>query len=209
MKANLYTHTGKKQDKKVSLPKPVFEAQVDPQLMAQAIHVYKKNQAQHTSKVQTRTEVSLTKSKWYQQKGTGRARHGAQSAPIFVGGGVAHGPKGIKPQRKKMNKKMRKASFRGAFSYLADNHKITVIKGLDKLKPKTKKLASLLDKVKAQENTLIVVAEQYPGLELSARNIPNLIVARFDHTNIHDLLKTKHLIIDQKAIKPLAQWLEK
>lgn len=209
MKATIYSHTGQKDDQKVALPESIFQAQVNPDLMAQAIHVYKQNQAQHTSKVQTRTEVNLTKSKWYQQKGTGRARHGAKSAPIFVGGGVAHGPKGIKPKRKKLNKKMKKQSFRGALSYLAENHQITVIKDLDKIKPKTQKLASLLDKIKAQEPTLLIVGQKYPDLNLAGRNIPHLTITRFDHINIHDLLKTQHLIIDKQAIEPLTNWLAK
>lgn len=207
MKANLYTHTGAKDEKQVTLPESVFQFKVNPQLMAQAIHVYKQNQTQHTSKTQSRSEVALTKSKWYRQKGTGRARHGSKNAPIFVGGGVAHGPKGLKPKAKKLNKKMRKQSYRGALSYLAQERQITVIKDLDKVQPKTKKLASILDKINAQESTLLLVAQNYPDLELAARNLPHLIVTRFDHLNIHDLLKTQHLLIDQAALQPLTNWL--
>src|SRR5688572_24665900 len=94
-KLNYVDHLGKKlEDLKVS--EALFAAKVSPALIAQAVRVYQDRQHQHTSKVKTRGEISLTTAKWFKQKGTGRARHGAKSAHIFVGGGVAHGPDGIR-----------------------------------------------------------------------------------------------------------------
>src|SRR3989344_8061779 len=75
------------------LPKEVFGAKINQPLMAQAVRVYLANQRQGNAHTKSRGEITLTTAKWYRQKGTGRARHGAKSAPIFVGGGVAHGPK--------------------------------------------------------------------------------------------------------------------
>lgn len=209
MKVNSYNHTGKKLDQ-ATLPKSVFAVSVSPDLMAQAVHVHRKNQSQYTSKTKTRSQVSLTKSKWYQQKGTGRARHGAKSAPIFVGGGIAHGPKGIKPKNKKLNKKMRRSSLRGAFTFLANQRSTFIVEDLDKIKPKTVKLNTLLNKITdTGKPILILINQQYPNLSLAAGNIPNLTVTNFNQVNIHQLLKTQTLIIDKKALKPLKNWLSK
>src|SRR5579884_516617 len=79
----------------ITLPKEIFGAKVNPQLMSQAVRVYLANQRQGNAATKTRGEINMTTAKWYRQKGTGRARHGAKSAPIFVKGGVAHGPQPV------------------------------------------------------------------------------------------------------------------
>src|SRR3989338_11153263 len=78
----------------INLPEQLFAAKVNPQLMAQAVRVFLSNQRKAHAKSKTRGEIIRTTRKWYRQKGTGRARHGAQSAPLFVGGAKAHGPRG-------------------------------------------------------------------------------------------------------------------
>ncbi|MBI1872200.1 50S ribosomal protein L4, partial [Candidatus Collierbacteria bacterium] len=80
-----------------TLDSRIFDYKVNEALLSQVIHVYRANTHQNTSKVKTRGEVNRTTKKVYRQKGTGNARHGARSAPIYVGGGVAHGPSGVSP----------------------------------------------------------------------------------------------------------------
>src|SRR3989338_10897476 len=96
-----------KEEKTIELPKDIFSVSANPSLLAQAVRVYLVNQRQGNVKVKTRSEVIGSTRKIYRQKGTGKARHGAIKAPIFVGGGVAHGPK-QKDYNLKFNKKMRK-----------------------------------------------------------------------------------------------------
>src|SRR3989337_4392523 len=96
------------QNKKVdtmTLPKEIFGLPDNPNLMAQAIRVYLANQHQGSKKTLTRGEVNRTTAKVWKQKGTGRARHGSRKAPIFVGGGIAHGPRGVTAASLKLTKK--------------------------------------------------------------------------------------------------------
>src|SRR3989344_6587757 len=81
---------------KPNLPKEIFEQPVTAQMLSQAVRVHLANQRQGTQNAKTRAEIARTRKKLYKQKGTGGARHGDRRAPIFVGGGIAHGPKGIK-----------------------------------------------------------------------------------------------------------------
>lgn len=204
--ANLYDTTGKKL-KPATLPKEVFAVEVNPTLVTQAIHVYRTNQSQHTSKTKTRGEINLTKAKWFRQKGTGRARHGAQSAPIFVGGGVAHGPKGIAPRNRKLNKKMRLASLRSVLTQLANDKKITIISGLDKLDAKTSKLDSLLTKLELNHKTLLLTDKPTTNLKKASNNLNYLQINHTTLTNIYNLLTAKHLLIDQDSLNTLKAWL--
>src|SRR5690554_4960009 len=105
MKLTVITATSKASSIEVS--DAVFGQKANPTLLAQAVRVYLSNLRQGTSKVKTRSEVSRTRAKWYRQKGTGNARHGARSAPIFVGGGVAHGPNGQQNWTKSLSRKMK------------------------------------------------------------------------------------------------------
>ena len=112
---DVYSTSGKKTST-TSVKKKFFEAKINSSLMAQAIRVYLSNQRQAPAKTKSRGEVKVTKKKVWRQKGTGRARHGSRNAPIFVGGGKAHGPSGTQNYKLKMSKKMKKASLFSALS---------------------------------------------------------------------------------------------
>ncbi len=114
MKVPVRNMAGKEVDT-IELPADIFEAEINIDLMHQAYVRQMANARLGTHKTKTRGEVNRTKRKWYRQKGTGRARHGSRNAPIFVGGGVAHGPLPRK-YRKDMPKKMRRAALRSALS---------------------------------------------------------------------------------------------
>ncbi|HIE38386.1 MAG TPA: 50S ribosomal protein L4, partial [Anaerolineae bacterium] len=102
----------------IELPPDIFEAPVNVSLMHQALVRQLANARLGTHKTKSRGEVNRTKAKWYRQKGTGRARHGSRNAPIFVGGGVAHGPR-PRSYGKRMPRKMRRAALRSALSVKA------------------------------------------------------------------------------------------
>ena len=123
---------------KKSLDPRVFAYPVNPALLTQVLHVYRDNAHQNTSKVKTRGELTRTTRKMYKQKGTGNARHGSRMAPIFVGGGVAHGPTGVQPTNLKLNRKMKAAAF-GRYSLLYAKDKLLELVTLPQFKtPKAK-----------------------------------------------------------------------
>ena len=110
----------------IELPAGVFEQTINRDLMHQALVRQMANARRGSHNTQTRSEVSRTTAKWYRQKGTGRARHGSRRAPIFVGGGVAHGPK-QRSYTKDMPRKMRRGALRSALSVKAQNGDIIVM----------------------------------------------------------------------------------
>ena len=171
---SIYGIDGKEQ-KTVELPSQVFAVAENKSLLAQAVRVYLVNQRQGNVKVKTRSEVTGSTRKIYRQKGTGKARHGAIKAPIFVGGGVAHGPK-QKEYNLKFNKKEKKLALYGALSSKLKEKKIF---GLDEkalnMEPKTKTIANFLKTLKlvGKNNLIILKKLEKNNLILAMRNISN------------------------------------
>jgi large subunit ribosomal protein L4 len=200
MKINLYSL---KSDKTTTatLPK-VFEAEVNKKLLAQALHVYRDRTHAGTSKVQTRGEVSLTTAKWFKQKGTGRARHGAKSAPIFVGGGVAHGPKGVK-RVLSLPTKMRRIALASALSLKAKDNKISLLEGLDKL-GKTNDAGKLVELVrsgqKAPKNARItfVVSDANAGAYQYLKNLDRVQTEKYSNINAYSVYIGGQLVFDNE-----------
>jgi len=145
-RVNIFTIAGKKSEQ-ITLPSKIFAAKVNNQLMAQAVRVYLSNQRKAGAKAKTRAEVSGSGRKIWRQKGTGRARHGDQYAPIFVGGGVAHGPTGSENYQLKMSKRMRQQALFSALTSKFKDGEIIVVKGLAKIEPKTKEMMMVLEKL--------------------------------------------------------------
>ncbi|MDF1514785.1 MAG: 50S ribosomal protein L4, partial [Anaerolineae bacterium] len=132
----------------VELLPEIFEAPVNMSLMHQALVRQLANARLGTHKTKTRGENNRTKAKWYRQKGTGRARHGSRNAPIFVGGGIAHGPL-PRDYSKRMPKKMRRAALRSALSDKAAVEKVLVLDELKMDAPKTKQMTHVLGSIQA------------------------------------------------------------
>jgi len=143
MKLPTYSLKGIKKDS-LNLPK-VFEQDLNLNLLAQAVRIYNDRLHPGRGKTKTRGEVSASTRKIYRQKGTGGARHGARSAPIYVGGGVAHGPKGIK-RRLTLPRKIARKALKTAFTLKGKSGELFVVSGLNSLK-KTKDVQGLLDKI--------------------------------------------------------------
>lgn len=106
----------------------IFKTEVPMELISQAIHVYQANTHRTPSKVKTRGEIRASTRKIWKQKGTGRARHGALSAPIFVGGGIAHGPKGVLANPKSLTRKMKTLSLAGILSLYQKDNRLALVK---------------------------------------------------------------------------------
>jgi large subunit ribosomal protein L4 len=200
---DLYTIKGTKSGK-ISLPKEIFKVPVNEALMAQSVRVYLSNQRKARAKSKTRSEINLTKSKWFRQKGTGRARHGAKSAPIFVGGGTAHGPKGIENFKLKMSKVLKKKALFSALSQKLEEKKILVIKDFGKLEPKTKQMADLLSKFKlGKDKVSLVLPKDFENVKRASGNIKNLNLLQADLINPYQVLNSNQLLFAQESIEEL------
>jgi large subunit ribosomal protein L4 len=187
----------------VELPAEVFEAEVNGPLMHQAYVRQMANARLGTHKTKSRGEVNLSKVKWYRQKGTGRARHGARSAPIFVGGGVAHGPK-PRDYSQKMPRKMRREALRSALSALAADDQIIVVDTLAMEAPKTKVMQQALSNLVGEQSVLVLLGERNEPVEKSIRNLANARALRAAYLNIRDLLSFDRVIIPQDALAMIA-----
>lgn len=191
----------------LELPADIFEVEVNVGLMHQAFVRQMANARLGTHKTKSRGEINRTKAKWYRQKGTGRARHGARSAPIFVGGGVAHGPR-PRDYSKKMPRKMRRQALRSALSALAADGQIVVVDQLALDTPNTKVMDGILYNLVGAENTaLVLVAERSEAIERSVRNLPNARTLRASYLNVRDLLSHDRVIIPQDALEVIQLFL--
>ncbi len=190
-KVSVYS-TSKKTVGNVSFPKDYI---VEPNmaLVAQAVRVLDNRQHQGTSKTKRRGEINLTKQKWFRQKGTGRARHGAKSAPIFVGGGKAHGPDG-KKRVLKLNKKMASLALKSTITLKLKNDKVAMVEGISNLK-KTKEAANLLSKIEAKRILMLLGKSNLDKYRVF-RNIKNVKVMPFSDLNAYEVHRGGTLVFD-------------
>ena len=154
-----------------------------------------------TAKTKQRGEIKGSTAKIYAQKGTGGARHSSRKAPIFVGGGVAHGPKGAVYKVKKINKKVRKI---GLFHILSQKNKLKTLFVVNDFKneiKKTKIFNQFLEKNNLKNSLIITDKNSKSKIFKSARNIPNLKVIEQEGTNVYDILKYKNLVFTTSSIK--------
>lgn len=180
----------------------VFGAKPNKELLAQAVHVYLSNQRQGTSKTKTRSDINRTKKKWYKQKGTGNARHGARTPSIFVGGGVAHGPNGLQNWSKDLTKQQKKKAMVVALSSQKDN--ILVLDGLASLSGKTKEASLLLKSVAEKGKRILAIFHESvePAIR-SLRNLDAVEVSRADRLNIYETLHAQKIVMTEEAVRAL------
>jgi large subunit ribosomal protein L4 len=183
------------------------------QLLAQAVRVYMSNKRQGTSKTQTRSDVSRTTRKWYRQKGTGNARHGARDATLFVGGAVAHGPTGAENWKKKLTKSQRKQATIAALSAQVQN--IVINDEIKDLSGKTKQAFELLNEIVAKfegekfnltkNNLLIIVDKKNEKLNRAVKNIPKVRVIIVDLVNALLIAQADKIILTTDSLETLQE----
>lgn len=199
MKVSVYNMAGKEVDK-IELPATVFEAKINRDLMHQALVRQLANARLGTHKAKGRSEISRTTAKVYRQKGTGNARHGSRRAPIFVGGGVAHGPLPRK-YTKRMPRQMRRAALRSALSVKAGNGDIVVLDEVTMKAPKTKDMVSFVQKVAGDGSALLLLAGHDENVEKSASNINDVKAILAGYLNIRDLLGYDKILMPLAALE--------
>ena len=188
----------------MELPKEVFGAKINSVLMAQAVRVWLANQRLGTASTKTRGEVDGSTRKIYRQKGTGRARHGGVRAPIFVKGGIAHGPK-PRDYSLTLSKSMRKAALFSALSAKVQAGEISVMAGLSKME-KTSAMANALmhGGYSKKGTTLFVLPEHTEKVYKAARNLVGVTVIPASLLNTYEVLKAKRIVLMQEAVAKIA-----
>jgi large subunit ribosomal protein L4 len=193
----------------IDLSDEVFGAEVKEQLLHEVVTAQLASRRQGTRAAKERSAVSGSSKKIYKQKGTGRARHGSIRAPIFVGGGRAHPPKpqdwSYRPPRR-----VRTSALKSALSLILKEGRLTVVENIDLGEIKTKKLAGVLETLKAPSGALVVDDKSNENLRLSIRNMEHSQFLPPEGVNVYDLLRYEHLIVSKTAAKALeARCLEK
>ena len=197
-KAVVYSQTGVKQTTSVSVAKVAEKA--NKSLILQAVHVYQDRRHVGTSDTKTRSEINITKKKIYRQKGTGGARHGAASAHIFVGGGVAFGPK---PNKRTlvMPQAMRKKALMGAFDQKVEMGRLVAVEDLGKIE-KTKqadKVLSVIKKeLKVEGKALFVLAND--SKSKAFRNLAKAQALTLSKANAYDVYTSSLVLIDKNLL---------
>ncbi|MBI4038296.1 50S ribosomal protein L4 [Candidatus Daviesbacteria bacterium] len=196
----------------MQLPKEIFGQKINEGLLAQAVRVYVARKKVLTGSTKSRGEVAGSTAKIYRQKGTGRARHGAIRAPIFVGGGITFGPKPRKVELE-LPKKMRRAALVSALSAKFAHKEIIGLTGADKASGKTSQIDKLITKLsenkKNKNSTLILTGTKADLLARASRNIPEVATLPADMANAYEVLKYKNLVLTKDGVEKLTAWLSK
>jgi len=188
-----------KEVKQLDVQSYIFEEEVNTGLMHQAFVRQMANARQGNAKAKARSEVRGSTAKIYRQKGTGRARHGARTAPIFVGGGVAHPPRPRK-YTKDMPKKMRRKAIRCALSGLLRDEQLVFVDELVFEAPKTKQMKQVLETITGSEKALVVLGSKNENVSRSVHNLPKAHVILANYLNIRDLLQYDKVVITVEAL---------
>ena len=156
-----------------------------------------------TAKTKQRNQIKGSTKKIIAQKGSGGARHASKKAPIFVGGGVAHGPKGTKYKIKKINKKVRKLALAQTLSKKSKENSLHILADVKKEIKKTKEFNKFLQKNKLSNVLIISDSDSLKNINRSARNIKNVKLIKEEGANIYDIFKYKNLIITASSVKKI------
>lgn len=184
----------------IDLPADIFEYDVNVDLMHQYVVMQGANARLGTHKTLRRGEINRTKAKWYRQKGTGRARHGARTAPIFVGGGRAHGPVPHK-YTLHMPKTMKHAALKSALSALLRDNQLIFVDDIVVDQPKTKVGKQVVQTLAGGAKSLFVMPSKNETAERAFNNLPNARYLRASYLNVRDLLNFDKVIISLESLQ--------
>lgn len=188
----------------IELSETVFGAPVHVPAMHQVVVAHLANCRVGTHNTQNRGDVRGGGRKPWKQKHTGRARAGSSRSPIWVGGGVAHGPH-PRDYHQKVNKKVRRIALRSALTLKVQGEHMIVLDNLSLEAPKTKLMLEFLSSVKCADKTLIVMHETNMAAVKSVANIPGAEIVHVDSINVYDLLNHENLIATEQAVKKLEE----
>jgi len=202
MKINKINFDGKKNS--IEVMDKIFAGKINNKLVANILYKTNANYKRRKAKTKQKNEVIGSTSKIYAQKGTGNARHASRKAPIFVGGGVAHGPKGqLNHKKRKLNKNEKKLGIVSLISKKNKLNDIVVFSDFKNEIKKTKQMNTLLNKF-ASTNALIILDKlSKEKIYRSTKNIPNIKVTDINHFSAFDIVKFKKIVFTESSIKEL------
>jgi len=203
MKAPLFSSKGERIGE-VELPDGIFGLVPKRHVLWEAVKMYLANRRVGTHKAKTRGEVAGSRRKIWPQKHTGRARHGDRYAPLFVGGGKAHGPR-PRDYYYAIPKKVRHLALKHALSDRAREARIYVVEAYEFPRPKTKDMVRLLSAMGVDGERVVVVHEGLETVFLSGRNLPRVEVRRAQDLNAYDVLWGERVVMSQQALELLKE----
>ena len=202
MKIEKLDLTGKKTS--IEVLDKIFSAKVNYKLISNVLYKTNANYKKRHAKTKQQNEVSGPTSKIYAQKGTGNARHASRKAPIFVGGGIAHGPKGeLAYKVRKLNKSEKKQSIASLISDKNKNKNLIIFNDFNNEIKKTKEMNNIVKKFEITNSLIILDKKSKDKIEKSARNIPNIKITDVNHFSAFDIVKYKKIVFTESSLKEL------
>ena len=182
----------------------IFSAKVNSKLVSSVLYKTNANYKGRHAKTKQQNEVRGPTSKIYAQKGTGGARHASRKAPIFVGGGIAHGPKGeLSYKKRKLNKNEKKLSVASLITEKNINKNLLILNDFSSEIKKTKEMNAIIQKLKISHSLIILDKNSKDKIEKSARNIPNIKITDVNHFSSYDIIKFKKVVFTESSVKEL------
>ena len=182
----------------------IFASKINKQIVSNVLYKTNANYKGRRAKTKQQNEIKGSTSKIYAQKGTGNARHASRKAPIFVGGGVAHGPKGrTKYKKRKLNKSEKKLSIISLITEKNKKSNLIIFDDFEKKILKTKEMNQILIKFEAKNSIMIVDKKSMNNIYKSTKNIPNIKITDTNHFSAFDLAKYKKVILTETSVKEL------
>ena len=182
----------------------MLSTKLNKKLISKVLYKTISNIKSRKAKTKQKNEIKGSTAKIYAQKGTGNARHASRKAPIFVGGGVAHGPKGQSNYKKrKLNKMEKKLSISSLISQKNKSNNLVVMSDFKNEITKTKEMNKILVKFKINNSLIILDKDSKDKIFKSSRNIPNIKLTDINHFNAFDIVKFKKIVFTETSVKEL------
>ncbi|WP_440927798.1 50S ribosomal protein L4 [Candidatus Pelagibacter sp.] len=202
MKLDKISIDGKKDS--IEVLDKIFSAKINHKLVSSVLYKTNANYKGRHAKTKQQNEVKGPTSKIYAQKGTGGARHASRKAPIFVGGGIAHGPKGeLAYKKRKLNKTEKKQSVASLITEKNNNKNLLILNDFSSEIKKTKEMNSIINKLEITNSLIILDKNSKEKIEKSVRNIPNVKVTDVNHFSAYDIIKFKKVVFTESSVKEL------
>jgi len=202
MKLDKLNLNGKKDS--IEVLEKIFSAKINKKLVNGVLYKTNANYKGRHAKTKQQNEVSGPTSKIYAQKGTGGARHASRKAPIFVGGGIAHGPKGeLAYKKRKLNKNEKKLSVASLITEKNKNKDLLILSDFNSEIKKTKEMHLIIKKFEITNSLIVLDKNSKEKIEKSTKNIPNIKVTDVNHFSAFDIVKFKKVVFTESSIKEL------
>ena len=202
MKIDKLNLNGKKDS--IEVLDKIFSVKINKKLINNVLYKTNANYKGRHAKTKQQNEVSGPTSKIYAQKGTGNARHASRKAPIFVGGGIAHGPKGqLSYKTRKLNKSEKRNSIASLISEKNKNNNLVIFSDFSNEIKKTKEMNLIIKKFEISNSLIILDKSSKDNIEKSIRNIPNIKVTDVNHFSAFDIVKFNKVVFTESSVKEL------